>query len=90
MSYKDWYTINSIPNTVDLMCVAVDKDREFVKQYKIYKSGDGFATCECFAGIKFCRHKQIAVKFQETHRVDKRWYYNFDRDKWMAPINQEE
>lgn len=90
MSYKDWYTINEEPKTGNFICVAVDKDLNFTKQYKItFMPGSDQGTCECFAGYKFCRHKKILVLFRQKNLVGTRTYYNFDREKWMTQPNQE-
>lgn len=82
MSYKDWYTINQDKD--GFVCVAVDKDLEFQKQYKISMHADNPSTCECIAGHKWCRHKKMVVLFRSKNLVGTRTYYNFDREKWMA------
>ena len=87
MSYKDWYTINTAPG--GFTCVAVDADLEFVKQYGITMEGTMAGNCGCVAGHTFCRHKKILVEFQKLKRIDSRWYYNIDRNKWKAPQEQE-
>ncbi len=87
MSYKDWYTINKDPN--GYVCVAVDKDLEFVKQYGITMEGDMAGNCGCFAGHTMCRHKQMVTIFNKANRVGSRWYYNFDKKKWREPPQQE-
>lgn len=88
MSYKDWYTINKVDD--GFICVAVDKDLEFQKQYGISMHNQNLSMCGCFAGHTWCRHKQMVVLFQKENRVDSRWYYNFDKKKWKAPLQQEQ
>ena len=83
MSYKDWYTINKAPD--GYICVAVDKDLEYVKQYGITMTGDLAGNCGCIAGHTNCRHKQMVSIFNHAKKVDSRWYYNFDRRKWKEP-----
>lgn len=84
MSYKDNYTINEAPNG-NFMCVAVDKDFEFTKQYLIQMNGDEAGNCACFAGHKWCRHKKVLVAFRSKGLVGSRKYYNVDRNKWLEP-----
>lgn len=87
MSYKDWYTINSKDD--GFICVAVDKDLNFVKQYGITMEGATAGNCGCVAGHTFCRHKKMLVEFQKQSRINSRWYYNFDKNKWMPPLENE-
>lgn len=89
MSYKDWYTINKADNDNGFICVAVDVDLNFVKQYGITTEGDMAGTCGCVAGYMLCRHKKMLIEFQKLGRVGSRWYYNYDRNKWKAPQEQE-
>lgn len=88
MSYKDWYTINTASN--GFICVAVDKDLNFVKQYGITMEGDMAGTCGCMVGYTLCRHKKMVTLFQKLGRVDSRRYYNHDKDKWMPPVKSDE
>lgn len=87
MSYKDWYTVNKTKD--GFVCVAVDKDLEFVKQYDISMHGEALSNCECVAGYTWCRHKKMVVIFQRDQKVGSRWYYNIDRNKWREPPQQE-
>ncbi len=54
--------------------------------YKINKAGDKPSLCECWAGSKWCRHKKMLVEFQKHDRVNKRWLLNFDKMKWLPPL----
>lgn len=85
MSYKDWYTVNA--NSEGYVCVATDKDANFVKQYQITTEtgSTSLSNCECVAGHTWCRHKKMVVEFNKLKRVNTRWYYNFDRNKWREP-----
>lgn len=84
MSYKDWYTVNTSPN--GFMCVAVDKDLDFQKQYEVKISGTNFGNCDCVAGHTWCRHKKMVKIFQAANRIDSRRYYNFDKEKWLPEV----
>jgi hypothetical protein len=90
MSYKDWYTINE-DKSGNFLCVAVDKDLNFVKQYKIDTSpgSTSLGNCECFAGHTWCRHKKMVALFRQKGFVGSRKYHNFDRNKWMEQPSQE-
>lgn len=83
MSYKDWYTINQ--DKQDFICVAVDKDMNFQKQYRI--SG---GTCECVVGHTWCRHKKMVKVFQQKELIGKRRYYNFDKEKWLPEVKHDD
>jgi hypothetical protein len=89
MSYRDWYTFNE--DGSDFVCVAVDKDFEVTKQYKIFTTPGSTAlgTCECFAGHTWCRHKKMLVEFRKKDLVGKRLYYNYDKNKWLTMPTQE-
>jgi hypothetical protein len=97
MARNDWYTVNEHPD--HFLIVKVDPDdrtprtdrgeQNLPTQYKVAKEGGAAGICECFAGFKFCRHKQMIIEFQKTERVNQRWLYNFDRKKWLPPLTQE-
>ena len=91
MSYKDWYTINEDPKTGNFICVAVDKDLDYQKQYTITTQPGSieFGNCECWAGHTYCRHKKMVRLFREKNLVGKRTYYSYDRNKWMQQPTQE-
>lgn len=59
--------------------------------YKIQKSdaNEKIAHCECWAGSKWCRHKKMLVEFRKLNRINSRWLYNIDKNKWIEPIQQE-
>lgn len=81
MAKKDWYTFFSDPKDPNhFICHVVDKDLEPVKRYDIRGS-----TCDCWAGAKWCRHKKMLVLFKKEQRIDSRYYYNFDKERWMNP-----
>lgn len=89
MSYKDWYTFNE--DGANFMCVAVDKDFNVTKQYRIYTEPGStqLGNCDCFAGHTWCRHKKMLVEFRRKGLVGKRTYYNFDKNKWLQMPTQE-
>ncbi len=90
MSYKDWYTINTTDS--GYMCVATDKDGDFIKQYAVTTEvgSTRLGNCDCIAGHTWCRHKKMVVIFNQQKRMNSRWYYNFDREKWRAPPKESE
>ena len=87
MSYKVWYTINSKGN--DYICVAVDKELNFIKQYGISMEGKTAGNCDCIAGHTYCRHKKMLALFLQKNLVNTRTYYNFDREKWLKPVEMD-
>lgn len=94
MSYKDWYTI--FEQADKFIVQKVDPDDHspqtaqpalgIANQYTISKEGGNKAMCTCFAGHNWCRHKKMLVKFQQMNRINSRWLYNFDKDKWISPM----
>lgn len=79
MARNDYYTIKSVPgNDKAFTVIAVDEDYEKTKEYHI----DGSA-CDCWAGQKWCRHKQILVKFKQGQKIDSNEYWNHDKSKWL-------
>lgn len=90
MAKNDWYTINEDESKYTIQ--KIDKDDRsladtFPNSYVIYKNA---SECSCFAGYKWCRHKQMLKRFQETNRLNSRWIHNFDRDQWLPPLTAEE
>ena len=82
MAKDDYYTINSVSNSPrQFNVIAVDKDHNVVKTYHIVG-----AVCDCWAGQKWCRHKQILSKFIAEGLIDSRRYWNHDKKKWLPPI----
>lgn len=88
MSYKDWYTLNTLP-TGDFQCVAMDKDLNYQKEYIISMNGGTAGNCSCIAGHTWCRHKKMLVLFQQRQLVGSRTYYNFDKEKWLTQPKME-
>jgi hypothetical protein len=79
MAKDDYYTFKTVqgsPN--DFTCIAVDKDYEVQKRYNITGS-----TCDCWAGLKWCRHKQMLVKFKAEKLIDSNKYWNHDKSIWL-------
>lgn len=97
MAKKDWYTVYDRGDHFFVQKIDPD-DRTPVTDtenpgtmpgYKISKSNDKLSQCECWAGSKWCRHKAMIVRFQQTDRINQRWLHNFDKDKWIEPMQQE-
>lgn len=86
MAKDDYYTFKSDPQDPKHFSVIImDKDHEIQsKRYEIHGS-----TCDCWAGLKWCRHKQMLAMFQKEDKVDSNEYYNCDKKKWLPKIQQE-
>jgi hypothetical protein len=85
MAKNDYYTFKSDPsNPNHFECIAVDEDYEVQKRYNIYDS-----NCDCWAGQKWCRHKQMLVKFKSEKLIDSNRYWNHDKQKWLDTPTQE-
>lgn len=81
MAKIDYYTFLSDPQDSEhFICHVVDVDYEPVKRYDINGS-----ACDCWAGQKWCRHKQMLVLFKKEKLVDSRKYFNFDKKTWLTP-----
>jgi len=82
MARDDYYTIRSDPNDANHFTVnAVDSDYNHTKTYQIHGS-----VCDCWAGHKWCRHKQVLVKFKKERLLNSNKYWNFDKEKWLPPL----
>jgi hypothetical protein len=96
MARNDWYTITE--DATDFICTKMDpddrtpvtahNDQGTPNQYRIGKHATDNKTvmCNCFAGHRWCRHKQMVVIFQKEARVNSRYLYSFDKQKWLAPL----
>lgn len=97
MARNDWYTITEEAD--NFVCTKIDPEdrtpqtdrgnQNLPNRYTIGKQGGNAAMCDCFTGNKFCRHKKMVVEFQKLNRVNSRWLYSFDKDKWLPPLEQE-
>jgi hypothetical protein len=99
MSYKNRYTIRSMPRELgesvlaSWKCIKFDRDHEVEGIYvinKIYSPtapNASILTCGCFAGNKeTCRHRQMVEVFDVTHRIDSGWTFDFDKKRWYEPL----
>lgn len=89
MSYKDWYSIRKEGDRFAIYKFDQDHNPQGVPYY-VSLAADKLSMCDCFAGHTWCRHKKMIVEFQKLDRVNSGWLYNFDRNKWIKPIQQEE
>ena len=81
MAKTDFYTIKSDPKDDKHFIVqAVNADYEPTKTYHIHGS-----VCDCWQGHKWCRHKQVLLKFKTEGQVDSNRYWNFDKEAWLPP-----
>lgn len=96
MARNDYYTIYDRGD--HFFCQKVDPDDRtpatkadpgLMTGYKIGKHNEKASLCECWAGSKWCRHKKMLVEFQKLNRVNSRWLLNFDKMKWLPPLEQE-
>jgi hypothetical protein len=91
MSYKDYYTIKSHSEGWTVHKVSMDFEPQ--GGYKV-SDRSGRLECECFASNKHtCRHRDMVRMYKANlefrAKVDQGSLYNFDKDKWLAPIKQE-
>jgi hypothetical protein len=90
---NDWYSIRDEGQFYvvekfdpDDRTLQTDKGpQNLPNRYTIGKEKENLAMCDCFAGHKFCRHKQMLREFIKHDRVGQRWLYNFDKNKWLPP-----
>lgn len=56
--------------------------------YQVLGSNGGTVSCPCFQG-KFgrCRHRPLVILFEETNRINKRWFFDWELKVWYMPIN---
>ena len=97
MGIKDWYTVRD--DGTDYVVSKMDPDTRSPQtsrnvngtpnSYKVGKAKENAAVCNCYAGTKFCRHKKIVIAFNKLNRINSRWLYNIDKDKWLSPFTQE-
>ena len=83
MAKNDYYTFKSDPQDPNHFTVII-RDKDFEppdppKQYEIHGS-----TCDCWAGHKWCRHKQMLVMFKKEGKINSNQFYNFDKETWLA------
>lgn len=87
MAKNDYYTFKSDPKDPKHFTVIVmDKDHDLTgKRYEINGS-----ACDCWAGQKWCRHKQMLVKFQKEGKIDSNEYWNYDKERWLPKLQGDE
>jgi hypothetical protein len=83
MAKNDWYTFVTSEVDDGFKAIKFDKDGDPLGEYKLNKNG---SSCDCPAHVPFCRHKKMLVIFKDMERVNSGWQYQFDTDKWKAPI----
>ena len=88
MARMDWYQVRS--GTKDYQVIKFDRDFEAVQTYSVGKEGENAAMCDCVAGSKFCRHKQMIPIFEKAGKIDSGWFYSFDKKKWSKPLQEQE
>lgn len=85
MAKEDYYTFKSDPQDPNHFSVIIaDKHLEIQsKRYEIHGS-----TCDCWAGHKWCRHKQMLVLFKRDKKIDSNEYYNHDKNVWLPKLGE--
>jgi hypothetical protein len=79
MAKTDYYTFRKGTEENHVICQAVDHDYNPTKTYNIHNS-----TCDCWAGHKWCRHKQMLVKFRKENKVDSNEFWSHDKSVWLS------
>lgn len=86
MAKTDFYTFRSDKEDDKHFTVqAVDQDFNPTKTYHIHGS-----VCDCWAGHKWCRHKEMLVKFKSEKKVDSNEYWSHDKKVWLPKLAGEE
>jgi hypothetical protein len=88
MARMDWYTVRE--DDKEFTVTKFDRDLEFVQAYKVGKEKDNIAMCDCVAGAKFCRHKQMIPIFTRFNRINSGYVYSFDKKLWKKPLIEQE
>jgi len=105
MGYKDLYTIEpkgpNKDNNPTWYVGKIDKDGlpgsahpNAPSGYLVSKPGN-YYECPCFASNRHtCRHRDMVRMYENDaefrQKIDDHWLYNYDKDKWQAPVKVEE
>jgi hypothetical protein len=83
MAKTDYYTFRKGAADNHTICQAVDEDYNPTKTYNIIGT-----TCDCWAGHKWCRHKDMLVMFQKEGLVGSNRFWNHDKKKWLPQAQE--
>lgn len=86
-----WYTMRRAKgsNTYDVF--KFNELREHQETYTlVVDEVRNSYICNCFAGMKWCRHKKMFGKFKANKAIDSGAQYNYDKDIWKEPETPEE
>ena len=92
MGKNNLYTIRS---TSDTTYTVIKFDEDLNPEGEIYHISEIGPTgsqmvCTCPAGAKHtCRHRQMLRLFQAEDRIDKGYFYKFDKKLWYPPLTGE-
>lgn len=81
-----FYTCQAGKNVGAYVVGKLTDDFEVLATYYIDESEAGGLTCNCPARKPWCRHCEILRKFQAEEKVGLGWFFNFDADQWIPPI----
>lgn len=92
MAKDSLYTVRqTLPGDVVFEVLKFTKNLDHEATYYISDLPNGAMICNCPAGNKpTCRHQQMLRKFQAEERVNKGYFFNHDKDKWLPPNNPED
>lgn len=88
MGKQDTYAMRE--DAEKLTAIKFDKEDEPVDTYYITKLGQGASICTCWAGGRWCRHKQMIDIFRKAEAMNTGRRYSFDKKKWFAAPKVEE
>lgn len=87
MGMKDSYKIDSLGDGT-FAIKKFDEDLNFVETYYMSEVSTHSIICGCPAGGRpTCRHRKMLRIFQAEQKIDSGWFYHFDKDSWIEPLN---
>jgi hypothetical protein len=91
MARNDYYTIKPLGEN-GWNVLKVTADFEPAGGYTVSDSSNHL-ECDCFAGNKHtCRHRDMVRMYKSSaefrQKIDNGAKYNFDKDKWLEPVQQ--
>ena len=77
--------VGSTPNTFTIS--KLSEDLEVLGSYTLTESGSGALHCDCPAHKPWCRHCAMLRLFQAEERVGLGWFYRFETEEWVPPLD---
>jgi hypothetical protein len=97
MARNDWYTVKDVGANwlvrkyePTALKVSSPDDLKLTGTYNVGKQPENAGMCDCFAGTKYCRHKQMVPIFEAANKLGGNWYYSFDKQKWLEAPNTDD